>query len=55
MSRKLNRRAFLGQVSGAVVAMLAAGLVGTPSRLDANAASMNAVGMAPGEGHERCW
>ncbi len=55
MSRKLNRRAFLGQVSGAAAATLAAGLVGTPSRLDANAASMNAAGMAPGEGHERRW
>jgi len=46
MSRKLNRRAFIGQLSGVTAATLAAGVGGIPSLLGADGAGAEAATMS---------
>lgn len=53
MSRKLNRRTFLGQLSSAAAGSLAAGVVGVPSLLAATTANVNVDGMTASEMRSR--
>jgi membrane-associated phospholipid phosphatase len=53
MSRKLNRRTFLGRLSGTTLGTLAAGVVDIPSLFAATATNMNVDGMTVSEMRSR--
>jgi hypothetical protein len=55
MSKKLKRRAFLGQLSGAAAATLAAGTVGASLFSDSVPSSDNLSGMTTNETRARRW